>query len=151
MIHFDRVTSYGLANRALYQEVSGRYGTILWFTKSNNYTFNLAPVRVPQKYPGKKHFKGPKAGQYSCNPLGKNPGDLWAIPNVLQINHVEKTEHPGQFPVEWIEQLVLSLSNGGGCVFDPFLGAKTSIIAAVRHGCKGGAEFHPKYVEIARH
>ncbi len=70
----------------------GRYETILWFTKSNNYTFNLDPVRVLQKYPGKKHLKGPKAGQYSCNPLGKNPDDddLWAILNVLQSNHVEK-------------------------------------------------------------
>src|SRR5258708_8131812 len=55
---------------------SGRYETILWFTKSDNYVFNLNPVRVPQKYPGKKHYKGPKAGQDSSNPLGKNPGDV---------------------------------------------------------------------------
>ncbi len=69
---------------------SGRYETIVWFTKSNDYTFNLDPIRVPQKYPGKKYFKGPKAGQYSCHPLGKNPGDLWVIPNVKN-NHVEKS------------------------------------------------------------
>lgn len=53
---------------------SGRYETIIWFTKTDDYIFNLDPVRVPQKYPGKKYFKGPKAGEYSCNPLGKNPG-----------------------------------------------------------------------------
>ena len=78
---------------------SGRYETIIWFTKSDDYVFNLDPVRVPQKYPGKKHFKGPRAGQYSCNPLGKNPGDVWVIPNV-KSNHVEKMDHPCQFPVE---------------------------------------------------
>lgn len=129
---------------------SGRYETIIWFTKSDDYTFNLDPVRVPQKYPGKKHFKGPKAGQYSCNPLGKNPGDLWVIPNVKN-NHVEKTDHPCQFPVELVERLVLSLSDVGDWVFDPFLGAGTSVAAAVRHGRKGaGAEISPKYVEIAR-
>src|SRR5262249_10813694 len=61
---------------------SGRYETICWFTKSDSYYFNLDPVRIPQKYPGKRHFKGPRAGEYSCNPLGKNPGDLWTIPNV---------------------------------------------------------------------
>ncbi|HPQ95510.1 MAG: site-specific DNA-methyltransferase [Thiothrix sp.] len=77
---------------------SGRYETIIWFTKSDNYVFNLDPVRVPQKYPGKKHFKGDKIGQYSGNPLGKNPGDLWVIPNV-KSNHVEKTQHPCQFPI----------------------------------------------------
>ena len=36
---------------------SGRYETIMWFTKSDKYTFNLDPVRVPSKYPGKKHFR----------------------------------------------------------------------------------------------
>ena len=56
---------------------SGRYETIVWFTNTKDYVFNLDSVRVPQKYPGKRHFKGPKVGQYSCNPLGKNPGDLW--------------------------------------------------------------------------
>lgn len=128
---------------------SGRYETIIWFTKSDDYVFNLDPVRIPQKYPGKKYFKGPKAGQYSCNPLGKNPGDLWVIPNV-KSNHVEKTEHPCQFPVELIERLVLSLTNEGDWVFDPFLGTGTSIIAAIRHGRKGaGAEIHPGYVDIA--
>lgn len=45
---------------------SGRYESILWFTKTDDYTFNLDPVRVPQKYPGKKYFKGEKKGQYSC-------------------------------------------------------------------------------------
>jgi len=128
---------------------SGRYETIIWFTKSDDYTFNLDPVRVPQKYPGKKHFKGPNAGKYSCNPLGKNPGDVWIVPNV-KSNHVEKTVHPCQFPVELIERLVLSMSDEGDWVFDPFLGVGTSIIAAVRHGRKGaGAEIVKKYIEIA--
>ena len=129
---------------------SGRYETIIWFTKSDDYVFNLDPVRVPQKYPGKKYFKGPKAGEYSCNPLGKNPGDLWVIPNV-KSNHVEKTGHPCQFPVELIERLVLSMTNEGDWVLDPYLGVGSSVIAAVRHKRKGaGAEIMPKYVSIAR-
>lgn len=129
---------------------SGRYETIVWFTKSDDYVFHLDAVRVPQKYPGKKYFKGPKAGQYSCNPLGKNPGDLWVIPNV-KSNHVEKTEHPCQFPVELIERLVLSMTNEGDWVFDPFLGTGTSVIAAIRHKRRGaGAETIGKYVDLAR-
>mgnify|MGYP000465855887 CR=1 FL=1 len=129
---------------------SGRYETISWYTKSDDYVFNLDAVRVPQKYPGKKHFKGPKAGQYSCNPLGKNPGDVWVIPNV-KSNHVEKTEHPCQFPVELIERLVLSLTHEGDWVLDPFLGTGTTVIAAIRHGRRGaGAETVSKYVSLAR-
>jgi adenine-specific DNA-methyltransferase len=48
---------------------SGRYETILWFTKSEDYVFNLDAIRVPSKYPGKRHYKGPKKGQLSGNPL----------------------------------------------------------------------------------
>jgi len=129
---------------------SGRHETIMWFSKSDHYTFDLDPVRVPQKYPGKKHFKGPKAGSYSCNPLGKNPGDVWTIPNV-KSNHVEKTEHPCQFPVELVERLVLSLTGEDEWVFDPFLGSGSSIIAALKNGRRGmGAEIKPEYVRLAR-
>ena len=130
---------------------SGRYETIIWFTrKVKDYVFNLDPVRVPQKYPAKKYFKGPKAGQYSCNPLGKNPGDVWDIPNV-KSNHIEKTKHPCQFPVGLIERLVLSMTNEGDWVFDPFLGTGTSVIAAIRHNRRGaGAETETKYVDLAR-
>ncbi|MGH7902270.1 MAG: DNA-methyltransferase [Thermodesulfobacteriota bacterium] len=128
---------------------SGRYETIIWFTKSDEYVFNLDPIRVPQKYPGKKHFKGPNVGQYSGNPLGKNPGDIWIVPNV-KSNHIEKTSHPCQFPVELIERLVLSLTNQGDLVFDPFLGTGTTIIAAIRHGRRGaGAEIVSEFVQIA--
>ena len=129
---------------------SGRYETILWFTKTDDYFFDLDSVRVPQKYPGKKHFKGPRAGEYSCNPLGKNPGDVWVIPNVKN-NHVEKTEHPCQFPVELVERLVLSLTQKDDWVLDPFLGTGSSIIAAIRHDRRGaGSELVGEYVEISR-
>jgi len=132
------------------RRLSGRYETIIWFTKGDDYVFEVDPIRVPQKYPGKKYFKGPKAGQYSCNPLGKNPGDVWTIPNV-KSNHVEKTGHPCQFHVELIERLVLSLTREGEWVLDPFLGTGTSIIAALRHGRRGiGAEVVKKYIEIAK-
>ncbi|MBN2289016.1 MAG: site-specific DNA-methyltransferase [Candidatus Glassbacteria bacterium] len=128
---------------------SGRYEVIIWFTKTDNYTFNLDPVRVPQKYPGKKHFKGPRAGEYSCNPLGKNPGDKWTIPNVKH-NHIEKTVHPCQFPVELIERLVLSMTAPGDLVVDPFIGVGSTAVASLRHNRRAaGAEVLEEYLEIA--
>jgi adenine-specific DNA-methyltransferase len=129
---------------------SGRYETVNWFTKSENYTFDLDLVRIPQKYPGKKHFKGPKVGQFSGNPLGKNPGDLWSIPNV-KSNHVEKTDHPCQFPVELVERLVLSMTREGDWVLDPFMGVGSALIASYRHGRRAvGAELIDKYVKTAK-
>jgi len=129
--------------------LSGRYETILWFTKSDDYVFNLDPIRVPQKYPGKKYFKGLKTGQYSCNPLGKNPGDVWIIPNVKH-NHIEKTVHPCQFPIELIERLVLALTNKNDLVVDPYVGVGSAACAAVLHGRRAaGADTSEEYIEIA--
>ncbi len=129
---------------------SGRYEVILWFTKGDDYIFNLDAVRIPQKYPRKRAFKGAKKGQLSGHPLGKNPGDVWEIPNV-KANHVEKTAHPAQFPVELVERLVLALSNPGDWVLDPFLGSGTTAIAALMHGRRAaGADIVSEYINIAR-
>lgn len=128
---------------------SGRYEVVLWYTntpsKKDGYTFNLDPVRVPAKYPAKRHFKGPNAGQLSGNPLGKNPEDVWDIPNV-KSNHVEKTDHPCQFPVGLVERLVLALTNEGDLVFDPFAGVASAGVAAALHnrrfiGCELKASY----------
>uniref|UniRef100_A0A7C4Q0M2 Methyltransferase n=1 Tax=Bellilinea caldifistulae TaxID=360411 RepID=A0A7C4Q0M2_9CHLR len=129
---------------------SGRYEVILWFTKGDDYLFNLDAVRVPQRYPTKRYFKGPKKGQLSGNPLGKNPSDVWEIPNV-KANHVEKTIHPCQFPVELVERLVLAMTKPDDWVFDPFMGVGSTAIAALIHQRRVvGAEIMPEYIEIAR-
>jgi len=129
---------------------SGRHETILWFTKSDDYIFNLDLVRVPSKYPNKKHFKGPKKGKPSSNPLGKNPADVWDIPNV-KSNHVEKLDHPCQFPVGLVERLVLSLSDEGQNVLDPYLGVGSSAIAAIKNNRNAyGCDLSKSYIKIAR-
>ncbi len=129
--------------------LSGRYETINWWTKGENYTWNLDPIRVPSKYPNKKHFKGPNVGKLSGNPKGKNPSDVWEFPNV-KSNHPEKTVHPCQFPVELVERLVLSLTDEGDGVFDPYLGVGSTVIAALKHNRRGyGCDIVQEYVDIA--
>ncbi len=130
---------------------SGRHETILWFTRdTEDYTFNLDPVRVPQKYPGKRHYKGPNKGKFSGNPLGKNPSDVWEMPN-CKSNHPEKTEHPCQYPVALVERLVLALTNEGDLVVDPYIGSGTTAVAALRRGRRAaGADVEEDYLEIAR-
>jgi DNA modification methylase len=140
---------------------SGRYETILWFSKTDEYIFNLDNVRIPSKYPGKRHFKGPKKGQLSGNPLGKNPSDIWNIieqdwdkgmwniPNV-KSNHPEKTEHPCQFPIELVERCVLALTNENSWVLDPFAGVASTVIGAVKNNRNAvGIEKEKNYCKIA--
>ena len=129
---------------------SGRYETILWYTKGSDYLFDLDPVRIPQKYPGKRAHKGPKRGELTGNPLGKNPGDVWIFPNVKN-NHIEKTIHPCQFPVELPERLILALTKPGDLVVDPFIGVGTTAVAAVLNDRKvAGADTEGEYLKIAR-
>jgi DNA modification methylase len=140
---------------------SGRYETLLWFSKTDDYLFNLDPVRVPAKYPGKRHYKGDKKGELSGNPKGKNPSDVWQtlmndwdslfwdIPNV-KSNHVEKADHPCQFPIELVERCVLALSTEGDWVLDPYAGVGSALIAALRHDRRAvGCDKEADYVQLA--
>ena len=173
MFYYPIFKKYGLKlrNRIIWRfdhglhaskRFSGRYETILWFTKSDTYTFNLDPVRVPSKYPGKLHFKGAKRGQPSGNPLGKNPSDVWKflreewescdwdIPNV-KSNHIEKTIHPCQFPVELVERCVLALTNEEDRVLDPYSGVSSTLLAALMHGRRAvGVEKEAEYIRISK-
>jgi adenine-specific DNA-methyltransferase len=139
---------------------SGRYETIMWYTKSDNYIFNLDSVRIPAKYPGKTYYKGEKKGQISGNPKGKNPSDIWkmvqddwdkeiwAVPNV-KANHKEKTIHPCQYPVELVERCVLALTNKNDYVLDPYGGVGSTIIASIKNDRNAiGIEKYKKYIKI---
>ena len=141
---------------------SGRYETLLWFSKTDDYIFNLDDVRMPSKYPGKLHFKGPKKGMPSGNPLGKNPSDIWEIiqhdwetgmwniPNV-KSNHPEKTTHPCRFPIELVERCVLALSNKNSWVLDPYSGVGSTIIGSIKNNRIGyGIEKEKTYCKLAR-
>lgn len=153
--HFD----HGLHAK---NRLSGRYETLLWFTKSSEYKFNLDPIRVPSKYPGKRHYKGDKKGLPSGNPLGKNPSDFWSliknefdigiidIPNV-KANHPEKTSHPCQFPVELIERFILGMTDEMDVVLDPFGGVGTTVIASYKNNRNSiYIDKEVEYIEIAK-
>lgn len=133
-----------------YNRFSGRHEMILWFTKGEGYNFNLDAVRIPQKYPGKKATKGPRKGEYSGNPAGKNPSDVWDIPNV-KANHIEKTGHPCQFPVAIPQRLIRALSQENDLIFDPFSGSGSTGVAALLEKRRFlGAELNKSYCDIAQ-
>lgn len=154
----DREYPFILRNRIIWtfghglnstKRFSGRHETIMWFTKGEQTMFNLDDVRVPQKYPGKRSYKGPNKGKFSGNPLGKNPSDVWDIPNVKAL-HIEKTEHPCQFPVAIPQRLIKALTEPGALILDPFMGSGTTGVAALIEGRRfAGAELVKKYYIIS--
>lgn len=129
------VWQYG-AGVASKKTLSPRNEKFLWYVKdSSSYTFNLDDIRDPDvKYPNQM-----KNGKLRCNPLGKNPGDVWAIPKVTSGRNrssVERMPHPAQFPEAVIERVILASSNPGDLILDPFLGSGTTAAVAARLGRK---------------
>lgn len=128
---------------------SPRNEKFLWYVKSSDkYTFHLDAVRDKDvKYPNQK-----KNGKLKCNPLGKNPSDVWQIPKVTsghKRSSKERTSHPAQFPLAVIDRIVKACSDENDIVMDPFMGSGTTAIAALENGRSViGFEISEKYCEI---
>jgi adenine-specific DNA-methyltransferase len=155
---------HGLNNT---NRLSGRYEVISWYTFTNEYLFKLDEVRVKQKYPGKRSYRGSSKGKVSGNIKGKNPSDFWDdediifneiktdtwknIPNV-KGNHIEKTDHPCQYPIALVSRLIKLLSNKNHLVFDPFIGAGTTAVSGIINGRRvAGCDNNEEYYKIAVH
>jgi adenine-specific DNA-methyltransferase len=138
----------GVASKKMF---SPRNEKFLWCVKDpSRYTFNLDKVRDPNvKYPNQK-----KNGKLRCNPLGKNPGDVWPIPKVTSgANRAspERTSHPAQFPIAVIDRIVKACSHEGELVLDPFLGSGTTLESCLRNRRIGlGIEIRPDYLQVCR-
>jgi len=143
------VWNYG-AGVAAKRSFSPRNEKFLWYVKNpGQYVFNLDAVRDPNvKYPNQK-----KNGKKKCNPLGKNPSDVWHFPKVTSGRNRssrERTPHPAQFPIAVVDRIVKACSNPGDLIFDPFVGSGSLIEAAIRNGrIAVGFEIDPNYVAIA--
>jgi adenine-specific DNA-methyltransferase len=137
----------GVAGRLFF---SPRNEKFLWYVKDPaNYVFNLDDVRDPDvKYPNQK-----KNGKLKCNPLGKNPSDVWQIAKVTSgesRSSTERTAHPAQFPIAVVSRIILASSNIGDIVFDPFVGSGSTIEAAIRSKRRIVAvEINKTYIDTA--
>ncbi|MDH6068112.1 DNA-methyltransferase [Umezakia ovalisporum] len=127
------VWQYGAGVCTKYR-LSPRNEKWLFYVKdAQRYTFNLDDIRDPNvKYPHQK-----KNGKYRCNPLGKNPSDVWEFPKITtgkKRSSKERTGHPAQFPLGIVERVVKASSNQLELVLDTFAGSGSTGIAAAGLG-----------------
>jgi DNA modification methylase len=113
-----------------------KHDTILSYTKSDKYTFNVDDVREPYNPNTVKTFQSsPKAGFGKVPNLkrGKVPEDWWYFPVVARL-HSERTGYPTQKPEALLERIILASSNPGDLVGDFFCGSGTTPVVAARLG-----------------
>ena len=113
-----------------------KHDTILAYTKTPTYTFNVDAVREPYNPNTVKTFESsPKAGFGKTPDLerGKVPEDWWYFPVVARL-HNERTGYPTQKPQALMERIILASSNPGDIVADFFCGAGTTSLVAALNG-----------------
>jgi DNA modification methylase len=111
-----------------------KHDTILAYTKSNTYTFNVNDVRQPYDPTTVKTFaSSPKAGFGKIPDLerGKVPEDWWYFPVVARL-HKERSGYPTQKPEALMERIIRASSNPEDIVADFFCGSGTTAIVAAR-------------------
>ena len=119
---------------------SPRHDDILYFTKHpKKFTFNLDSIRVPQKF------------YRSVNNMrGANPGNVWKFSHMHYCNK-NRTKHPTQKPEGVFERIILSASNEGDTVLDPFVGSGTCLRVCQQTNRKGiGIDINPEYIAMSQ-
>lgn len=129
------------------------YEPCLFYTKSDNYTFNLDAIRAPYKSKERIKHKIIKNGKvWKPNPLGRKRKDVLKIPTLVGKRfEKERLPHIWQKPKKLIEILISASSNEDNLVLDPFVGSGTTCVVAQKLGRRWiGIDLKPEYVEMAK-
>lgn len=113
-----------------------KHDTLLVYTKSKSYTFNVDDVRVPYNESTVRTFAASDRAGFGKKPdldRGKVPEDWWYFPVVARL-HNERTGYPTQKPEALLERILIASSSEGDLVADFFCGSGTTLVAADRLG-----------------
>ena len=154
------------------------HDTILFYTKSDDYTFN--PLYVERRNPAPYNIQGGKVNQlliyrpedtpqeiierekekgrkiiYVEQP-GPQEHDVWTYVRDDTIDFIpprssERTGYRTQKPLALLKRIIEASSNPGDLVFDPFCGCATTLVAAdgLNHPRNwAGIDISPKAVEL---
>jgi len=116
-----------------------KHDTILFYTKSDTWTFNYfevledhtlisesAKTRIRYKGALVHHREDTKSGIPKDKVL---PSDTWYIPTIDAMAK-ERMGYPTQKPEALLERIIKASSNEGDIVLDPFCGCGTTVIVA---------------------
>ena len=135
------VWCYTKASRNTLKQYARSFDTILFYTKSDDWTFNPKQIRIP--YPnGAPHAKqaliktGETIKEWKARKEseGMTPPSWWVGIPAIHTQHNERMGYPTQKPVKLYERIIQASSNPKDMILDPFCGSGTTLVAANKHG-----------------
>lgn len=152
-----------LQNRISWEREKGRGAKNNWknclediwfFTKSNEYKFNIDQVKIQRDVlaPYRDNSGTPKDWVQDGKKKYRltHPSNFWTDISIPFWSMPENTPHPTQKPEKLMAKLILASSNEGDVIFDPFLGSGTTSVTAKKLGRKYiGIEREKEYAAIA--
>ncbi len=143
-----------------------------WFSKGDNWTFNMDPIRKPYSKDMQRFLDGKGRGARNDNSRpsrhsfdlshawtnkgGSDPGSVITIGNTSSNDRFQKLcreegiRHPARFPQKLAEFFILAGTNPGDVVLDPFAGSGTTAVVAEKLQRKWRCiDINEKYCELA--
>jgi site-specific DNA-methyltransferase (adenine-specific) len=163
-IHFREVCGLNVWDTMIYRTnkppQSGRRYEPCWeymFCFSSGMPTTWNPLREATLAPGAMNSGGMRRTDAKMKPrslIGRTGEDrlrenIWYLPRSPHSDGTERNDHPATFPDALARDHILTWSNPGDVVLDPFAGSGTTLKMAKEHGRRWiGIEVNPAYVEI---
>lgn len=171
-IWHNTATPPNVYSRGGYGRTKKSHEYCFWFSKSDKWHFDLDPIRKPYSKDMKKYLEGkgkgdrnqnirPSTHNFNCEKVwanngGSDPGTVIAIANTssndtfIKLCREKGIAHPARFPEKLAEFFILSGSEEGDVVLDPFSGSGTTAVVAIKNNRRWiGIDANPDYCELA--
>lgn len=171
-IWYNPATPPNVFSRGGYGRTKKSHEYCFWFSKTNEWTFNLDPIRKPYSKDMQKYLMGkgkgdrsqntrPSTHNFNCEKVwtdngGSDPGTVIELGNTssndifFKLCKEKGIAHPARFPEKLAEFFILSGTKEGDIVLDPFSGSGTTAVSAARNGRRWiGIDLNPDYCELA--
>jgi len=171
-IWYNPATPPNVYSRGGYGRTKKSHEYCFWFSKSNEWTFNLDPIRKPYSRDMLRYLKGegkgdrqqntrPSTHNFDCEKIwnnngGSDPGSVIECGNTssndafMKLCKERGISHPARFPEKLVEFFILSGTNPGDLVLDPFSGSGTTAVVAAVNGRRWvGIDMNEVFCELA--
>jgi len=155
-IWYNPATPPNVFSRGGFGRTKKSHEYCFWFSKGPEWTFNLDPIRKPYGKDMQKFLQGkgkgdraanirPSTHNFNCEKVwvnngGSDPGTVIEIGNTNSNDVFSKlckergVAHPARFPEKLAEFFILSGTEEGSLVLDPFSGSGTTAVSAAKNG-----------------